>query len=183
MFPKWRALSQVRKDHNHLGSRYLQKELKKANSQMIDFVLNDIGSDLSFLMTDNYGNYFSQELLNSCSGQQRLYIIQTISRDFIRICCDKQGTHTIQAIFDTISLSEEEHLITNALRNNIFRLSMDSQGTHVVQKVLKCRSFRGEKTDFVFDEIQHDFFEICTNRNGLIVVKILVKNVHSQEKR
>lgn len=150
---------------------------------MVDFVLRDIGSDLSSIMTDSYGNYFCQGLLSCCSGYQRLQIVQVISSDFIRICCDKKGTHTIQAIFDTVNLPEEEELIKKALKGHIFRLSMDSQGTHVVQKALNCRSFKGSKSDFVFEEIYKDFYEICTNRNGLIVVKILVKNVTTNEKR
>ena len=60
------------------GSRYLQKEMTKAKVGMIDFLVNDIGADFPRIMVDNYGNYFCQRLLSSCSGEQRVQILKLI---------------------------------------------------------------------------------------------------------
>ena len=46
-----------------------------------------------------------------------------IEHDFIDICCYKQGTHTIQTVFDNITTHEEESFIENALKGNIYKLS------------------------------------------------------------
>lgn len=75
-------------------------------------------------MIDNYGNYFCQRLLSSCSGDQRLAILGMIQNKFFEICCNKKGTHTIQTMFDLINLPEEEEFIRNALIGNVIRLSM-----------------------------------------------------------
>lgn len=77
------------------GSRYLQKEMNKAKVGMIDFLVNDIGTDFPRIMVDNYGNYFCQRLLSCCSGEQRVMILKLIEQDFLLICTDKRGTHTI----------------------------------------------------------------------------------------
>lgn len=77
------------------GSRYLQNEMTKAKVDFINFLITDIGKEFSAIMVDNYGNYFCQRLLSSCSGEQRVQILRLIESDFISICKDKRGTHTI----------------------------------------------------------------------------------------
>ena len=97
-----------------------------------------------------------------------------IQDDFIEICCHKQGTHTIQTIFDNMTLPQEEAFIRKALQGNVFLLSKDDQGTHVIRKVLKCRSFAQDMQAFIFEEIFDQFNELCLNRNGLCVIKIII---------
>ena len=97
-----------------------------------------------------------------------------IQEDFIEICCHKQGTHTIQTIFDNMTLPSEEAFIRRSLENNVFNLSKDNQGTHVIRKVLQCRSFAQDMQNFIFEEIFEHFNELCLNRNGLCVIKIIV---------
>lgn len=45
------------------GSRFLQRVLKQASSQVVSFILDEVAADFSELMVDNYGNYFCQRLL------------------------------------------------------------------------------------------------------------------------
>jgi hypothetical protein len=52
--------------------------MTKAKVGMIDFLVNDIGADFPRIMVDNYGNYFCQRLLSSCSGEQRVQILKLI---------------------------------------------------------------------------------------------------------
>ena len=66
-------------------------------------------------MINQYGNYFFQKLLSNCSVDQRLHILNLIKKDFIHICCHKQGTHTIQTIFDNMAEEQEENFVRNAL--------------------------------------------------------------------
>lgn len=149
---------------------------------MIDFLVNDIGQDFPRIMIDNYGNYFCQRLLSSCSGEQRVQILKLIEHEFITICIDKRGTHAIQTILDTLSIPEEETIIKKCLNGKVFELSIDSQGTHVIQKLLKCGF--DQKTNFVLHEIFKHMIDLCVNRNGLCVIKILIaktKDVNQQQ--
>ena len=70
------------------GSRHLQKEIAKADSSFVEFMLKDIGRKLSVIMVDRYGNYFCQKLLQNCTINQRSNVLQLIRTDFTKICCD-----------------------------------------------------------------------------------------------
>lgn len=125
-------------------------------------------------MVDNYGNYFCQKLLSTCSCDQRLFILTIIQEHFIKICCNKKGTHTIQSMFDLITLNQEEELIFKALKGHIVYLARDAQGAHVVQKVLN--TFPEEtKRQFIFDEVYQCLIDLAKDSNGLCVIKRLIQ--------
>ena len=102
-----------------------------------------------------------------------------IQVDFIEICCHKQGTHTIQTIFDNMTMPQEEEFIKRSLEGKVFQLSKDNQGTHVIRKVLQCESFAIDMQNFIFEEIFDHFNELCSDRNGLCVIKIIVDKTRS----
>ncbi len=60
------------------GSRFLQKQLTKANPAFVSFVLQEVEKDLPTLMTDDYGNYFCQRLVSSCSPAQRIAFLTQV---------------------------------------------------------------------------------------------------------
>jgi len=151
----------------------LQKQITKGQGQVVQFFLSEIQETLSDLMMDNYGNYFCQKLLSACTSEQRLIVLQIIQEQFINICCNKKGTHSIQQIIDLITQPQEEELIMSFLRGNIVELARDAQGAHVVQKVLD--TFRSEtKRQFIFDEVYLCFLDLAKNSNGLCVIKKLI---------
>jgi hypothetical protein len=106
------------------GSRFLQKQLTKGSPDFIEFVLKQIGSYLPELMTNDYGNYFCQRLLSSCSTTQRLFFINNIKGSIVKIAKDSKGIHTIQSIFDVITNEDEENLLAGDLKGHVFELSM-----------------------------------------------------------
>ena len=61
------------------GSRFLQKQLTKANPGFVSFVLQEVESELAGLMVDDYGNYFCQRLVSSCSPPQRIAFLTKVS--------------------------------------------------------------------------------------------------------
>jgi DNA-binding transcriptional regulator/RsmH inhibitor MraZ len=88
-------------------------------------------------MIDRYGNYFFQELISKCNSEQRLQILKSINTNFIEICTDKKGTHTVQRLIDMVSTSEEEKALGECIQGQVVKLAMDAQGTHVMQKYVK----------------------------------------------
>ena len=60
---------------------------------------------------------------------------------------------------------------------------MDQQGTHVVQKVLQSQILKNESGAFIFDEIFENVNDLCINRNGLCVIKILVEKTTSKSQQ
>ena len=124
------------------GSRYLQKELNKADPAFIEFLLEDIEINLSKIMVDRYGNYFCQKMLSCCSQKQLIKVLNLIKEDFISICCDQKGTHTVQSLLENIGIAEQEEFILQSLPNKVFLLSVVSN-THFKQ----CLGLNGNPCD------------------------------------
>ncbi len=60
------------------GSRNLQKLLNKIQPESIDTLLEKIKDNFPGIMKDTYGNYFCQKLIQSCSADQRIFILQHV---------------------------------------------------------------------------------------------------------
>lgn len=114
------------------GSRYLQKELARADPTFIEFVLQEMGPTLQDIMVDCYGNYFCQKLLQCCTIKQRSQVLVLIKKNFNAISCDSRGTHTVQTILENVELALYEEFIRDTLAGQVVRLSKDQQGTHVI---------------------------------------------------
>ena len=63
---------------NQKGSRSMQKFLDKIYPEHVNLLLNRISSDLKEIMTDPYGNYFIQKLIQCSSSNQRMIILNIV---------------------------------------------------------------------------------------------------------
>jgi hypothetical protein len=61
----------------------MQKELNVISHQTLDKLIDILSSKLCTIMNDTYGNYFSQKLIQCCTAQQRLKILQAVIDLFI----------------------------------------------------------------------------------------------------
>lgn len=97
------------------------------------------------------------------------------------LACDKKGTHSIQALVSLINCDQEEILVIDTIKNEIFNLIMvfifkniliflnkDNQGTHFIQKI--AIRFKEQKLKFLFDCVISNFIEIANNSGGVCVV-------------
>jgi len=60
------------------GSRNLQKLLNKILPSELDTILEKVKEYFYELMTDTYGNYFCQKLIQCCSSEQRIFILKYV---------------------------------------------------------------------------------------------------------
>jgi hypothetical protein len=150
---------------NQQGSKYLQRVLAKASPDILEFIVVEVGDNLHELMTDSYGNYFCQKLLQSCSSKQRLYLLKKISPHLIKIACDKRGTHSMQSLIQLINMEEEEETLEKAIGENVIPLSFDPNGTHVLQKVIL--TVKVSKLDYIFYPCFEDMVQLSLDSNGL----------------
>lgn len=105
------------------GSRFLQKQLAKTNPALIYLVLQEIKGSLSKLMVDDYGNYFCQKLISICSPFQRLSLISEVVNSVVKISMNKKGTYAIQTILNSITIKDEEKIMSKNLKGHISELS------------------------------------------------------------
>ncbi len=62
--------------------RNLQKLLNKIQPEGLDSILDKLKYNFPELMIDTYGNYFCQKLIQSCSSDQRMFILRHVTNKF-----------------------------------------------------------------------------------------------------
>jgi len=157
---------------NQKGSRILQKELNTISPDNLELLLQKLCPNMTNIMIDTYGNYFSQRLIQSCSPQQRLEILKAIIKDFVMIACHNNGTHSIQCMMEIINTKEEEEVIKVAIQKDILKLCYDANGTHVIQKIIAIvdEKDRGYINTVLLDNI----LKLVFDANGICVIKKLI---------
>jgi len=159
----------------------MQKELNTITPQSLDQLIAVLSPNLCNIMNDTYGNYFSQKLIQCCTSQQRLKILQAIAKDFVAISIHPSGTHSIQCLIEIINLKEEEEVVKEAIRNDVLKLSYDSNSTHVLQKTLLVieEKDREQINQILLENIP----SLVLDANGICVVKKLINGNKSLDIR
>lgn len=103
--------------------RILQKFFPKANQDEVDLIIHEIQDKLEELMLDPYANYMFQTLAQSCSSDQRYFLLKKISPSMVEIACDRKGTHALQSLIALVSRDAEENLLKDTLKDHIVELS------------------------------------------------------------
>jgi hypothetical protein len=98
----------------------------------VNFAIEECLQDMHDLMVDAYGNYFCQKLLQSSSSAQRHNILNVLRPNFLKISCDKKGTHSMQCLIEMINMPEEENELKEGIKTHIVALAFDPNGTHVL---------------------------------------------------
>jgi hypothetical protein len=65
-------------------------------------------------------------MLSCCTQKQLIKVLDLIKKDFISICCDNKGTHTVQSLLENIGIAEQEEFVFQSLPNKVFLLSVVS---------------------------------------------------------
>lgn len=76
------------------GCRFLQRKFTEGSSEDVQKIFVEIIGHIVELMIDPFGNYLVQKLLEVCDEDQRMQILQVVTRksgDLIRISCDMHG--------------------------------------------------------------------------------------------
>lgn len=98
------------------GYRQLQIYIDKVSPNIIDILIDQIGSDFEIIMTNHYANYFFQKLTYNCTSDQRFTILKYIESNFSKIAHNSSGTHALQSLFDIVDKEEQIAMITSCLK-------------------------------------------------------------------
>ena len=154
------------------GSRDYQRYLE-AGQLNVPTLLRQIEPYLIELMCSNYGNYFIQLLFQKLNLTQRLYVFSLIREKFIEICMDPSGTHSIQALIDSIKTQGEERILEELLMNHLFDLFCHKDGQHVIQKIII--NFSEMKRKYINNFVLGNADKLCLNKYGsLCLIKFIM---------
>ena len=161
------------------GSRKAQNLLNKMNEIDVENLLNKLIPNLSLIMTDKYGNYFSKKLIQICTFSQRIKILKNLDNNFIRISKDIYGTHPLQYLIELINMPEEKKIVLNYIINNELELSIDKRGTNVLKKFII--STKNEERNKLDENILNIIDKLIINQYGAIILICLIKNSKNKD--
>jgi len=118
------------------GCRHLQAELATRDEETIEVIYNGAKPYFPDLMSDPFGNYLCQKLLETCNDAQRTELVKIISPTIVSISLNQHGTRAVQKLLDHLTLPEQVEIVREALRPDVVPLTKDLNGNHVIQKCL-----------------------------------------------
>lgn len=118
------------------GCRYLQKQLEAGNPEHVHLIFLETNQHVVELMTDPFGNYLCQKLLEYSTDEQRTVLINNAASSMVKIALNQHGTRALQKMIEFISTREQIHMIIIALHDRVVELIQDLNGNHVIQKCL-----------------------------------------------
>ncbi|KAJ1022437.1 hypothetical protein NDA16_003426 [Ustilago loliicola] len=151
------------------GCRFLQKKLEESNPAHRDMIFSETFTHFAELMTDPFGNYLCQKMLEYCTDEQRNLIVELVAPELVTISLNMHGTRAVQKMIDFLSTPRQIHSIIVALSMNVVTLIKDLNGNHVVQKCLN--RLGAEDNQFIYNAVAAHCVEVATHRHGCCVLQ------------
>ncbi|KAK5660951.1 hypothetical protein OQA88_12326 [Cercophora sp. LCS_1] len=162
------------------GCRYLQKQLENRMPEQIHMIWVETNQHVVELMTDPFGNYLCQKLLEYCTDDERTVLIQNASEAMVRIALNQHGTRALQKMIEHVSTPVQVKLIIDALRHQVVELIQDLNGNHVIQKCLNKLS--ATDAHFIFEAVGMHCVEVGTHRHGCCVLQRCIDHADGPQK-
>ncbi|KAI9863830.1 MAG: hypothetical protein M1813_003482 [Trichoglossum hirsutum] len=118
------------------GCRYLQKRLEERDPNHVQMIFLETNQHVVELMTDPFGNYLCQKLLEFSNDEQRTVLVNNAAPQLVKIALNQHGTRALQKMIEFISTPEQVQTIIHALQDKVVALIQDLNGNHVIQKCL-----------------------------------------------
>ncbi|KAG7285188.1 hypothetical protein NEMBOFW57_009809 [Staphylotrichum longicolle] len=162
------------------GCRYLQKQLENRIPDQIHMIWLETNQHVVELMTDPFGNYLCQKLLEYCNDDERTVLIQNATSSMVPIALNQHGTRALQKMIEHVTTQVQINLIVEALRNQVVELIQDLNGNHVIQKCLNKLS--AADSSFIFDAVGKHCVEVGTHRHGCCVLQRCIDHADGAQK-
>lgn len=162
------------------GCRYLQKKLEDRDPNQVHMIWLETNQHVIELMTDPFGNYLCQKLLEFCNDDERTALIENASHDMVRIALNQHGTRALQKMIEFISTPGQVQIIVGALQHRVVELIQDLNGNHVIQKCLNKLSHMD--AEFIFTAVGHNCVEVGTHRHGCCVLQRCIDHAVGEQK-
>ncbi|CAA2965405.1 pumilio homolog 8, chloroplastic [Olea europaea subsp. europaea] len=154
------------------GCRFLQQIFDEGTPQDVQIIFSEIVDHAAELMTNPFGNYLMQKLLDVCNEEQSTQILLRVTEvpgDLVRISLNTHGTRVVQKLIESLKTRQQILLVISALEPGFLALIKDLNGNHVVQRCLQC--FTNEDSKFIFVAAATYCVDIATHQHGCCVLQ------------
>lgn len=167
------------------GCRFLQRKFDEGSPEDVEKIFLEIIDHIIELMTDQFGNYLVQKLLEVCTEDQRMRILHAVTKEageLVNISLNTHGTRAVQKLIEIIKTPREVSMVVSSLKPGVVTLIKDSNGNHVVQRCLQrlCSA----NNQFLFDAAVEHCIEIATHKHGCCVLQRCIDHsIGAQQRR
>lgn len=159
---------QMSKDQH--GCRFLQKKLDEDQTpKTCSIIFLEIHDYMTELMSGPFGNYLCQKLIEKCSQEQRIAILEKISDNLVLISRNIHGTRAVQKAIESINSREEIKIVRKALKGSVVPLIQDLNGNHVIQKCIN--TMEPNDKQFIYDAVAQHCVQVATHKHGCCVMQ------------
>lgn len=164
------------------GCRFLQKKLeeKEHSFEAVNIIFHEVYEHMVELMTDPFGNYLCQKLIEHCDEKQQLAIVQKVAPKLVEISRNMHGTRAVQKMIECLRTPSQVQLVVHALQSNVVTLIRDLNGNHVIQRCLNRLSYHDKQ--FIYDAVAGHCVEVATHRHGCCVIQRCIDSASESQK-
>ncbi|KAI1994799.1 hypothetical protein LOZ51_001322 [Ophidiomyces ophidiicola] len=162
------------------GCRYLQRKLEERIPENVQLIFLETHLHVVELMTDPFGNYLCQKLLEFSNDEQRTALINNAAPQLVSIALNQHGTRALQKMIEFISTPEQTQTVINALRDKVVDLVQDLNGNHVIQKCLNRLS--AADAQFIYDAVGTSCIAVGTHRHGCCVLQRCIDHASGEQR-
>ncbi|RKP34971.1 armadillo-type protein [Dimargaris cristalligena] len=155
------------------GCRFLQKQLEESPEKNVPVIFKEVFPHFVELMTDPFGNYLCQKLVEYCNDEQRTQIVDIVASELINISLNMHGTRAVQKMIEFLSNKAQIRAAIIALKASVVPLIKDLNGNHVIQKCLN--RLTSEENQFIYDAV-------ATHRHGCCVFQRCIDHASEPQK-
>ncbi|PQM33092.1 pumilio homolog 12 [Prunus yedoensis var. nudiflora] len=165
------------------GCRFLQRKFSEGAQKDVENIFFEIIDHIVELMTDPFGNYLIQKLLEVCGEVQKMQILHSITKkpgELVRISCDMHGTRAVQKVIETLKTHEQFSMVVSSLKPGIVTLIKNTNGNHVAQRCLQYLT--PEYREFLFEAATTNCVELATDRHGCCVLQKCLSHSDAEQR-
>jgi hypothetical protein len=154
------------------GSRFIQRHLedKGGNSdEATNAIFNEVLEEPMSLMTDVFGNYVVQKMLDVATPEQLSKMAQKFRGHVLELTLHTFGCRVVQRAIQVFN-KEGFKVILDELRNHVAHCVQDQNGNHVIQKAIEQWP---TETDFVIEAFLGRVPEFATHAYGCRVIQCI----------
>ncbi|KAJ5648548.1 Armadillo-like helical [Penicillium lividum] len=162
------------------GCRYLQRKLDENNAEYVKLIFNETYMHVTELMTDPFGNYLVQKLLELSNDDQRTLLINNAAPQMVSIALNQHGTRALQKMIEHITTPGQTQTVIDALANHVVDLVKDLNGNHVIQKCLN--RLHTDDANFIYEAVGGSCIIVGTHRHGCCVLQRCIDHASGSQK-
>lgn len=159
------------------GSRFIQSAVDSASTQDVDVLFHEIFESPLELVTDIFGNYVLQKLLDKGTPRQLVFAASRLQGNVVNLTLQTYGCRVIQKCIEVMP-PEGLDVILSELEGNVAKCIQDQNGNHVVQK---CVEVIPQRCGFIISAFSGRVMELATHAYGCRVIQCIMEHCPEQE--